>query len=59
MPSVIDKRPTAGKFEQRDTLVNRASCDNEKILAVGFGELAIALGNVGGDGKGCTVQLVN
>ena len=59
MPSIIDQRPAASKFEQRDTFLDRATSDDEEVLAVGFGEATVALGNIGGDGKGCAVQLVN
>ena len=37
----------------------RSSSNDEEVLAIGLGESAIALGNVGGDREGGAVELVN
>ena len=39
--------------------MDRSTGDDEKVLAVGFGEATIAFGNIGGDGESGSVQLVN
>ncbi len=47
------------EFEYRYTFLNRSASNDEEVLAIGFGESAIALGDVGGDREGGTVELVD
>jgi hypothetical protein len=44
---------------QRHEFLNRAPGNNEKMLAIGLREATVAFGNVGWNGKGCPVQLIN
>ena len=59
MPGVVDQCSTPHKLEQGHTLLYRSSSNDEEVLAIGLGESAIALGNVGGDREGGAVELVD
>jgi len=47
------------QFQQWDAFLNATTGDAEKVAAIGFGEAAIAFGDVGSDGKGGAVQLID
>ncbi len=49
---------TVGQFQQWHALLHTTTGDAEEILPVGFGESAVAFGNVGGDRQRETVELV-
>ena len=46
---VFDGYPKASNFDQGNAFLSRASRDGEEVSAVGFGEAAVALCDVGGD----------
>jgi hypothetical protein len=44
-----------GQFHQRNTFLKGPSCDSEEVAAVWFGKTSVPFGDVGGDGKRCSV----
>jgi hypothetical protein len=55
---VVEQAATAGDFEQGNALLDRAARDREEVFAVGRGEAAVALGEIGGDRESGAVELV-
>jgi hypothetical protein len=53
------KPAPAGDFDQRNAFLCRTASDGEEVATVRLGEAAISLGEVGGDRKGRSVQLVD
>jgi len=41
----------AGEFQEWDAFMDRTSGDGEEVLAIGFGEVAVAFGDVGRNGR--------
>jgi len=46
------------QFEEGYTFLGRGARDAKEVFAVGLGEPAVAFGQVGGNGKGGTIELV-
>ncbi len=53
-----DQTSAPREFQQRDAFLDGAAGDAEEVFAVGFREATVSLGDVGGDGQGCAVELV-
>ncbi len=53
-----DQAAAAREFKQRYAFLYRPASDDEEVPPVGFGEAAIAFGEIGGDREGSTIQLV-
>ena len=47
-----------GKFKEWNAFLQRSTRDAEEVPAVGYGEAAVAFGDVGGDREGGAVELI-
>jgi hypothetical protein len=49
----------AGHLKQRNALLRRATRVSEGVAPVGLGEATVAFADVGRDGEGCAIQLID
>ncbi len=59
MIRVSDESAPAGDFDQRNTFLNRAASDREKVFSVSLGEATISLGEIRRDGQCGAVELID
>ena len=55
----VDQASRAGQFELRHAFLDGTTRDDEKVLAIGFGESSVAFGDIRGDRQCGSVELVD
>ena len=56
---LVDESVSVSNGKQRNTLLSRTAGNDEEALSIRLGEAAVAFGEIGGDGEGGAVELIN